>query len=72
VSRELRAIQWELEKAVAEWVEYYNNGRSHESLINVTPADVNERRRNDILDQRATEKYRMLIQRKVRNLQLAG
>jgi hypothetical protein len=41
-------------------------------LINVTPADVNERRRNDILDQRATEKYRMLIQRKVRNLQLAG
>ena len=44
----------------------------HESLDNVTPADVYYDRRNAILDQRAIIKSRTLIQRKVQNLQLAG
>lgn len=63
---------WELEKAIADWVEHYNHERYHESLDNVTPADVYYGRRNDILDQRAIIKSRTLMQRKVQNLQLAG
>jgi transposase InsO family protein len=63
---------WELEKAIADWVEYYNHERYHESLDNVTPADVYYGRRNDILDQRTIIKSRTLMQRKVQNLRLAG
>ena len=30
----------ELEKAIEQWVEYYNERRFHESLDNLTPRDV--------------------------------
>ena len=30
----------ELEKAIDEWVDYYNEKRFHESLDNLTPKDV--------------------------------
>jgi transposase InsO family protein len=63
---------WELESAIAAWVDHYNHERYHESLDNVTPADVYEGRRNDILDQRATVKPRKMTQRKIHNLRLAG
>ena len=63
---------WELEKAIAEWVEHYNREPYHGSLDNVTPADVYYERRNDILNQRAIIKSRTLMKRKVQNLQLAG
>jgi len=59
---------WELESAIAEWVDHYNHERYHESLDNVTPADVYEGRRNDILDQRAMVKARTMTQRKIHNL----
>ncbi len=63
---------WELDNAIAEWAQHYNHDCYHESLDNVTPADVYEGRRNDILDQRAIIKSRTLMQRKVQNLKLAG
>jgi len=63
---------WELEHAIGEWVEHYNHERNHESLNNVTSADVYFGRANEILDQRAMIKFRTLMQRKVQNLQLAG
>jgi putative transposase len=63
---------WELESAIAEWVAHYNHERYHESLDNVTPADVYNGRRNDILDRRSMIKSRTLTQRKVQNLRLAG
>ena len=63
---------WELEDAIAEWVAHYNHERYHESLDNVTPVDVYNGRRNDILDRRAMIKSRTLTQRKVQNLRLAG
>jgi len=62
----------ELQEHLQRCVNYYNHERYHESLDNVTPADVYYGRRNDILDQRAIIKSRTLIQRKVQNLQLAG
>jgi transposase InsO family protein len=63
---------WELENAIAEWVAHYNHERYHESLDNVTHADVYNGRRNDILDRRSMIKSRTLMQRKVQNLRLAG
>ena len=63
---------WELEKAIAEWVEHYNHERYHESLDNVAPSDVYEGRRNEILNKRAVVKSCTLNQRKVHNLQIAG
>ena len=63
---------WELEQTIREFVIYYNNERYHESLDNVTPADVYNGRRNDILDRRSMIKSRTLTQRKVQNLRLAG
>ena len=62
----------ELQEHLQRFVNNYNHERYHESLDNVTPADVYYGRRNDILDQRAIIKSRTLIQRKVQNLQLAG
>jgi putative transposase len=63
---------WELEKAITEWVEHYNNELYHESMDNVKPADVYEGRRNEVLDQRVLIKARTLTKRKIHNLQLAG
>lgn len=61
-----------LEKALAKWVDHYNHERYHESLGYITPADVYEDRRNDILDQQTVMKSRTISWRKVHNLRSAG
>ena len=38
----------ELKDAIVEFVDYYNNNRYHESLNNVTPADVHYGREEEV------------------------
>ena len=58
----------DLEREIAKWVEYYNNERLHESLDNVTPADMYFGRKEMIMSQRQLIKQRTLAERKRINL----
>jgi putative transposase len=60
---------WELERAIARFVEDYNHRRYHESLQNVTPADMYHGRQAMILARRDRMKQRTLQRRKRENLQ---
>lgn len=62
----------ELESAISEWVEYYNNQRYHESLDNVTPADVYFGRDKEIIKKRNKLKEQTLDLRRQQHLQMAG
>jgi putative transposase len=62
----------ELEQAIAEWVKYYNNQRYHESLENVTPADVYFGREKEIIKKRNKLKEQSLALRRQQYLQIAG
>ena len=59
---------WEIERAIARFVEEYNHRRYHQSLQNVTPADVYDGRHAAILARRARIKQRTLQRRKRANL----
>ncbi len=54
---------WELEAAIRDFVIYYNNERYHESLGNVTPADVYFGRQHAVLTERSKIK-RITMQRR--------
>ena len=54
---------WELEAALRHFVAYYNNERYHESLHNVTPADVYFGRQHAVLTERSKIK-RITMQRR--------
>jgi transposase InsO family protein len=58
----------ELEAAIARFVEHYNNQRYHESLGNVTPADVYSGRHREIFTRRDQIKRRTMKQRRSYNL----
>lgn len=62
----------ELEQAIAEWVAYYNNERYHESLNNVTPADVYFGREKEIIEKRNELKEQTLALRRQQYLLVAG
>ncbi len=57
-----------LEQEVGNFVTHYNNHRYHESLGNLTPADVYFGRSDDILKERKQTKERTLKQRRLLNL----
>ena len=59
---------WELERAVARFVEHYNHRRVHESLCNVTPADMYAGRQQAILYRRERIKRETLERRRRENL----
>lgn len=58
-----------LEKALAEFVEYYNNERYHESLDNLTPADIYFGKFEEVLTRREETKRKTMQQRRSQNLQ---
>jgi len=58
----------ELELAIADFVEYYNNHRYHESLNNVTPADMYFGRAREIITSREVIKRETLKNRYSYNL----
>ncbi len=55
---------WELEAAIRDFVAYYNNERYHESLDNVTPADVYFGRHHEVVAERSKIKRRTMERRK--------
>ena len=55
----------QLESQIAAFVEYYNNRRYHESMINLTPADVFFGRGDEILRKRNIIKQKTMINRRL-------
>ena len=64
-------MPWEIDRAIARFVEHYNHRWYHETLDNVTPADVYFGRRQEILSHRERIKRETLAQRKRGNLRAA-
>jgi transposase InsO family protein len=60
-------LPWELEREVEEFVLYYNDERVHESLKNLTPADVYEGRSREIRTARERLKEQTLRRRRRHN-----
>lgn len=59
---------WELEKQLEEFVNYYNHERYHESINNLTPADVYAGRTEKVLNEREEIKRKTMKMRRMKNL----
>lgn len=64
--------QEDLEAAIADFVAYYNHRRYHESLKNLTPADVYFRRGQPILLEREKIKRRTFEKRRLQHAKSAA
>jgi putative transposase len=68
LKREVNQLPYELpsqlEKALADFVDYYNYRRYHKALANVTPADVLYGRREEILKRRKEVQIQTINRRK--------
>ena len=56
-----------LETQIGQFIEHYNNHRYHESLSNLTPADVYFGRGQSILEKRRRTKLRTIKQRRLQH-----
>jgi putative transposase len=74
LKREVNQLPYELpshlEKAIADFVDYYNYRRYHKALSNVTPADVLYGRREDILKLRKEVQIQTINRRRDYNRHL--
>jgi len=61
---------WELEREIGKFIQFYNNQRYHESLDNLTPADVYYGRGEDILSEREKIKQETMKLRRKQNLSI--
>jgi len=59
-----------LEVAITEFVNYYNNRRYHKALRNVTPSDVLDGRREQILQKRKEVQTQIFQRRRLCNQHL--
>ena len=57
----------ELEAQIGGFIDYYNNRRYHESLTNLTPADVYFGRGSQILNERERIKHLTIQNRRLHN-----
>ncbi|MFC1861157.1 integrase core domain-containing protein [Chloroflexota bacterium] len=68
IKREVNQILFEfpsqLEKAITDFVEYYNFRRYHKALGNVTPADILYGRREEILERRKEVQIKTINRRR--------
>ena len=55
---------WDLEQEISRYVDYYNHQRYHESLNNVSPADVYFGRAEELQSRREEVKHRTLEARR--------
>ena len=62
----------DLEQQIGAFVEYYNNERYHESLNNVTPADVYFGRDKSIIRERKKIKRNTINQRRLQQFKKAA
>ena len=71
LKREVNQLPYELpnhlERAIADFVDYYNYRRYHKALGNVTPSDVLSGRREEILQRRKEVQVQTINHRRVYN-----
>ena len=65
-------LEGELEAAIAAFIDHYNNHRYHESIGNLTPADVYFGRGETILAERRRIKHKTIQNRRLNHQRQAA